>query len=314
MFGSGHGTGPYKPNRPVLTRKTGHHSQPNGLETLGPVAGRQARTHTEHEPRMQPTLKAIQMAAVAAASTIDPSEVDRFSAMAATWWDPNGPAAPLHAMNPTRLGFIRDRAIDALGGDRMSAAPLAGRTVLDVGCGGGLLSEPLARMGAAVTGIDASVPAIDVARDHAVRSGLSIHYRACPIEALAADGAQFDIVCALEIVEHVADQRAFCQALAAVLNPGGLLVMSTLNRTARSFAIAILGAEYVMRLLPRGTHQWRQFVRPRELAGSLRGAGLVLERTAGMVFDPAAWAWRLDPTDLGVNYILAARKPVESPS
>lgn len=249
------------------------------------------------------------MAASAATSTVDPAEIDRFSEMAATWWDPQGSARPLHAMNPTRLAFIRDRALAAFGGDADSAAPLAGHTVLDAGCGGGLLSEPLARMGGRVTGIDASAPAIEVASGHAERSGLSITYRAEPVETLAREGRQYDLVCALEIVEHVADRAAFCHALAAVLRPGGLLVMSTLNRTARSFAVAIVGAEYVVRLLPRGTHNWRQFVRPRELAADLRDAGLTLDRTAGMVFDLPSRSWRLDRRDLGINYILSARKP-----
>lgn len=249
------------------------------------------------------------MAASAAASTVDPAEIDRFSGMAATWWDPHGAARPLHAMNPTRLAFIRDRAVSAFGGDADSAAALAGHAVLDVGCGGGLLSEPLARMGGRVTGIDASAPAIAVARGHAERSGLSIAYRAEPVETLAEEGQRFDLVCALEVVEHVADRAAFCRALAAVLRPGGLLVMSTLNRTARSFALAIVGAEYILRLLPRGTHTWRHFVRPRELAADLRAAGLALDRTAGMVFDLSSCSWRLDPRDLGINYILSARKP-----
>jgi 2-polyprenyl-6-hydroxyphenyl methylase/3-demethylubiquinone-9 3-methyltransferase len=242
------------------------------------------------------------------AATIDSAEIARFESMAADWWDPDGKFRPLHRMNPLRIGYIRDRICARLGRDPLAPKPLSGLRILDIGCGGGLLSEPMARLGATVTGVDAGAEAIGVARTHAAESGLAIDYRCSSAEDLAASGARFDAVLALEIVEHVADVDAFCQALATLLRPGGTLVMSTLNRTRRSWAVAILGAEHLLRIIPRGTHEWRKFLKPHELAAALRRAGLEVGDIAGMVPDPRG-GWRLAPHHLAVNYILTAAKP-----
>lgn len=243
------------------------------------------------------------------AATIDSAEIARFESMAADWWDPDGKFRPLHRMNPLRIGYIRDRICARLGRDPLAPKPLSGLAILDIGCGGGLLSEPMARLGARVTGVDAGTEAIGVARAHAAESGLDIDYRCSSAEELAASGARFDAVLALEIVEHVADVEAFCGALAALLRPGGTLVMSTLNRTRRSWAVAILGAEHLLRIIPRGTHEWRKFLKPHELAAALRRAGLEVGDVAGMVPDPRGGGWRLAPHRLAVNYILTAAKP-----
>ena len=241
------------------------------------------------------------------AATIDSAEIARFEAMAADWWDPDGKFRPLHRMNPLRIGYIRDRICARLGRDPLAPKPLAGLSILDIGCGGGLLSEPMARLGARVTGVDAGAEAVGVARAHAAESGLDIDYRCSSAEDLAAGGLRFDAVLALEIVEHVADVDAFCAALAALLQPGGTLVMSTLNRTRLSWAVAILGAEHLLRIIPRGTHEWRKFLKPHELAAALRRAGLQVADIAGMVPDPGS-GWRLAPHRLAVNYILTAVK------
>jgi 2-polyprenyl-6-hydroxyphenyl methylase/3-demethylubiquinone-9 3-methyltransferase len=243
------------------------------------------------------------------AATIDSAEIARFESMAADWWDPDGKFRPLHRMNPLRIGYIRDRICARLGRDPLAPKPLSGLRILDIGCGGGLLSEPMARLGATVTGVDAGTEAIGVARAHAAESGLAIDYRCSSAEDLAASGVRFDAVLALEIVEHVADVDAFCQALATLLRPGGTLVMSTLNRTRRSWAVAILGAEHLLRIIPRGTHEWRKFLKPHELAAALRRAGLEVGDIAGMVPDPRGGGWRLAPHHLAVNYILTAAKP-----
>jgi 2-polyprenyl-6-hydroxyphenyl methylase/3-demethylubiquinone-9 3-methyltransferase len=243
------------------------------------------------------------------AATIDSAEIARFESMAADWWDPDGKFRPLHRMNPLRIGYIRDRICARLGRDPLAPKPLSGLRILDIGCGGGLLSEPMARLGATVTGVDAGAEAIGVARTHAAESGLAIDYRCSSAEDLAASGVRFDAVLALEIVEHVADVDAFCQALATLLRPGGTLVMSTLNRTRRSWAVAILGAEHLLRIIPRGTHEWRKFLKPHELAAALRRAGLEVGDIAGMVPDPRGGGWRLAPHHLAVNYILTAAKP-----
>jgi 2-polyprenyl-6-hydroxyphenyl methylase/3-demethylubiquinone-9 3-methyltransferase len=243
------------------------------------------------------------------AATVDSAEIARFESMAADWWDPDGKFRPLHRMNPLRIGYIRDRICARLGRDPLAPKPLASLGILDIGCGGGLLSEPMARLGATVTGVDAGAEAIGVARAHAAESGLAIDYRCSSAEDLAASGARFDAVLALEIVEHVADVDAFCQALATLLRPCGTLVMSTLNRTRRSWAVAILGAEHLLRIIPRGTHEWRKFLKPHELAAALRRAGLEVGDIAGMVPDPRGGGWRLAPHHLAVNYILTAAKP-----
>ncbi|MCX7339890.1 MAG: bifunctional 2-polyprenyl-6-hydroxyphenol methylase/3-demethylubiquinol 3-O-methyltransferase UbiG [Hyphomicrobiales bacterium] len=240
-------------------------------------------------------------------STVDAAEIGRFDALADRWWDANGPMKPLHSMNPVRLGFIREQVISHFGLDRRIIAPLAGLAVADVGCGGGLLSEPLARMGGTVTGLDPATQNIAVAKAHAVRMELDIRYLPTTIEDIVADGERFDVVTALEVVEHVADVPAFLGALSSALKPGGLLVMSTLNRTLRSYAAAIIGAEYIMRWLPKGTHDWNKFIRPVELERGLNEAGLQVLETRGMVPDPFRIGWRL-ADDTAVNYILAAAR------
>lgn len=242
-------------------------------------------------------------------SSIDPAEVAKFQAMAREWWDPNGQAKPLHMLNPTRLDYVVTQIAAEFGIDRRQSKPFAGLRILDIGCGGGLMSEPMARLGATVTGADAAEENIAVARLHAEEQGLVIDYRAETAEALAAAGAQFDVVMALEIVEHVADPAAFIRTCHDLLRPGGLLIMSTLNRTPRSFAVAIIGAEWVMRWLPRGTHDWARFITPDELAQMMDGAGMKPVDRAGMVFNPLAWRWSLSSRDLSVNYLLAAVRP-----
>ncbi|MEZ5667515.1 MAG: bifunctional 2-polyprenyl-6-hydroxyphenol methylase/3-demethylubiquinol 3-O-methyltransferase UbiG [Alphaproteobacteria bacterium] len=241
--------------------------------------------------------------------TIDPAEIAKFAAMAGDWWDPDGAYRPLHRQNAARLGFIRDGLCRHFGRDPLSLSSLAGLAVADVGCGGGLVAEPLARLGAAVVGVDATEANIAAARHHADGQGLAIDYRCTTAEALAEAGARFDAVVALEIVEHVADVAAFLAACAALVGPGGVVVLSTMNRTARAFAMAIVGAEYVLRWLPRGTHDWRRFVKPSELARQLRASGLALTDLTGLVLDPLQGGWRLDPRDVAVNYMALAVKP-----
>lgn len=244
-----------------------------------------------------------------AASSIDPAEVAKFEAMAAEWWDLNGKFRPLHLMNPVRLDHVLDQIATEFARDRRGLRPLKGLRVLDIGCGGGLMSEPLARLGAQVTGADAAEGNIAVAQVHAQAQGLKIDYRATTAEALMAQGEQFDVVMALEIVEHVADPAAFVATCAGLARPGGLVIASTLNRTARSFGAAILGAEWVMRWLPRGTHDWRRFLTPDELAAMMAAAGLVVVDRAGMVFDPLRWSFALSREDLSVNYLMTAQRP-----
>jgi 2-polyprenyl-6-hydroxyphenyl methylase/3-demethylubiquinone-9 3-methyltransferase len=242
------------------------------------------------------------------ASSVDPGEIGRFDALAATWWDPNGPMKPLHGMNPTRLAFIRQQAMAHFGRDEADIAALEGLSVADVGCGGGLLAEPLARMGGRVAGFDPATRNIEVARAHAAAMELDIDYRAIPIEDAVAAGERFDLVTALEVVEHVADVPSFLGSLAAALKPGGLLVMSTLNRTLRAHAAAIIGAEYLLRWLPVGTHDWEKFVTPDELSRGLGKAGLDVIERKGMTPDLLRGGWRLS-RDMAVNYIVSASKP-----
>ncbi len=243
------------------------------------------------------------------ARTVDDAEVAKFEAMAAQWWDPRGDAAPLHRLNPCRLDYIADEIAVRAGRNRGDAAPFAGLDLLDVGCGGGLVAEPMARLGARVTGLDASAASVGVAQAHAAQGGLAIDYRAGTVEALAARGEAFDVVLALEIVEHLPEIPPFMAALADVVRPGGLVILSTINRTPQSFAKAIVGAEYLLRWLPRGTHDWRRFVTPDELAGLATQAGLEARERTGMVFSPLTGQWRLSADDLSVNYLLSARKP-----
>ena len=230
-------------------------------------------------------------------------EVARFDALAEDWWNPEGPMAPLHKINPIRIGWLIEtlaRRFRAQG-----PAPLEGRTILDVGCGAGLLSEPLSRLGAVVTGLDPAPSAIAAARAHAEATGAELTYRAGTVEDLAAEGAKFDAVLAMEVVEHVEDVAGFVATAASLVAPGGVLCLSTLNRTPKSFALAIVGAEYLLRWLPKGTHHWEQFVTPLELTGALRRSGFVVTTRRGLVFDPLRRDWRLS-NDMSVNYFLAA--------
>jgi len=243
------------------------------------------------------------------ADTIDREEIERFSALAETWWDPKGSMAPLHKLNPARLQFLRDALAAHFGRDSRSLTPFEGLRVLDIGCGGGLVAEPLARLGCAVTAIDAAEANIAVARAHAATSGLAIDYRKAAAEDLAAAGERFDAVLALEVVEHVADVDAFLAAAAALIRPGGIFLGSTLNRTPKSYLMAIVGVEYVLRWLPRGTHRWDRFLRPSEFAAGLRRQGLQLEQLRGLVYDVFRDGWRIAEGDLDVNYLLVARKP-----
>jgi 2-polyprenyl-6-hydroxyphenyl methylase/3-demethylubiquinone-9 3-methyltransferase len=243
----------------------------------------------------------------ATAASIDPEEVARFSAMAEEWWDPAGKFRPLHQLNPARLQFIRDRLAGHFGREPLGPNPLSGLRLLDIGCGGGLVSEPLARLGAAVVGVDASEKNVNIARAHAEQGGLEIDYRDGAAEDLAAAGERFDAVLALEVIEHVADIGSFVGACAQLTRPGGALVFSTLNRTPQSFLFGIVGAEYVLRWLPRGTHQWNRFVRPSELAAALRPHALTVTALEGLTYQPLAERWRLS-RDLSVNYLAFATK------
>jgi 2-polyprenyl-6-hydroxyphenyl methylase / 3-demethylubiquinone-9 3-methyltransferase len=240
-------------------------------------------------------------------STIDRAEIEKFSAMAESWWDPSGKFRPLHRLNPVRVGFIRDRVASRLGRDPNAPAPLAGVTLLDIGCGGGLITEPMTRLGATVTGIDASEPNIGIARAHAERSGLKVAYLSCAAEDLVKSGQRFDVVLALEVIEHVADIDAFLGACENLMKPDGVLILATLNRTLKSFAFAIVGAEYVLRWLPRGTHDWSRFVRPAELARALRRRGLAIGELVGVGYNPLRDNFALS-RDLGVNFMLLAAK------
>jgi 2-polyprenyl-6-hydroxyphenyl methylase/3-demethylubiquinone-9 3-methyltransferase len=241
-------------------------------------------------------------------STVDAGEIERFSRIAAEWWDPNGKFAPLHRLNPVRVGYIRDRAAAHWQRDALNGTPLAGLSVLDIGCGGGLLSEPMARMGARVTGLDAAEKNIYVAQLHAEGQGLAIDYRSGSAEALAADGAAYDIVLALEVVEHVADVDLFLSSIGRLTKPGGLVFLSTLNRTAKAWALAIAGAEYVLRWLPRGTHDWKKFLKPSEVTRGLDAGGVDVQEIVGVVYSPLSRKWSLNAGDLDVNYMLFGRK------
>ncbi len=246
------------------------------------------------------------------AASIDVEEVAKFAAMAEAWWDPTGKFRPLHRFNPVRLTYIRDRLCARFDRDPKDERPLRGLKLLDVGCGGGLLSEPLARLGAEVTGLDAAAQNIKVAALHAKESGLEIDYRHGSVEQLAEGPARFDAVLNMEVVEHVADVGGFLAASAALVKPGGLMIVATLNRTPKAFLLAIVGAEYLLRWLPRGTHDWRRFVRPSEVAAALRGTGLEIEEITGVAYNPLTDSWRLAPRDLDVNYMLMAVRPAEA--
>lgn len=245
----------------------------------------------------------------ATAQTVDTAEVAKFAALAESWWDTEGPFRPLHRLNPVRLRCIRDRVAAHFGRDPLAQKPLKGLRFLDIGCGGGLLDEPLTRLGAAVVGIDATEENIRVASLHAARNGLTIDYRHTTAEALYATGDRFDVVLNMEVVEHVADVSAFLTASGGLLREGGIMIAATLNRTLKSYALAIVGAEYILRWLPHGTHDWQRFVRPSELAAGLRAAGLTVQDFTGVVYNPLSGKWSLDERDIDVNYIAVAVKP-----
>ena len=242
-------------------------------------------------------------------TTIDPGEIAKFEAMAAEWWDPNGKFKPLHMLNPCRLSYIRDQIAAEFDRDIAADSPFSGLRILDIGCGGGLLSEPMARLGADVVGADAAAGNIPVAQIHAEQGGLKIDYRHCTAEELVAQGERFDVVLNMEVVEHVADPQAYTNACQDLLNPGGLMICSTLNRNPKSYMMAIIGAEHVMRWLPKGTHDWTKFITPDELYGLIETAGLTPVDRKGFVFNPITWTWSLSDRDLSVNYVTASVKP-----
>ena len=243
-----------------------------------------------------------------AASTVDPAEVAKFEAMAAEWWSPNGKFKPLHMLNPCRLDYITSQIASEFDRDLTTNLPFKGLRILDIGCGGGLLSEPMARLGADVVGADPATRNIPVAQMHAEQSGLTIDYRLTTAEDLALAGERFDVVLNMEVVEHVPDPQSFLTACQTLLKSGGLMICSTLNRNAKSFGMAIIGAEWVMRWLPKGTHDWRKFITPDELADFITKAGLDPVDRKGMVFNPVAWSWSLSSRDLSVNYVTTSVK------
>jgi len=240
-------------------------------------------------------------------ASVDPREVERFARMAARWWDPRGPMAPLHKLNPVRLAYIRDETAEHFKRDASKLGCLKGLRILDIGCGAGLLTEPLARLGAEMTGIDPAEENIAAARAHAVDSGVTVDYRDTTAEELAANGEQFDAVLAMEVVEHVNDVPSFVATCASMVKPGGLFFAATLNRTLKSFALAIVGAEYVLRWLPRGTHQWNKFVTPEELESAIEDAGLDVIGERGVIYNPLADRWQLS-SDMDVNYMLVGAR------
>ena len=249
----------------------------------------------------------------AGTSSIDPAEVERFSRIAAEWWDPKGKFAPLHRFNPVRLGFIREQALARFGRDPQARQPFEGLRLLDIGCGGGLLSEPMRRLGFSVTGVDASERNIATAAAHAAEQGLMIDYRASTAEQLLAAGeGPFDVILNMEVIEHVADPGAYLRSCASLLAPGGLMVVATLNRTLKALALAKLGAEYVLRWLPAGTHDWRKFLKPEELRGFLAGEPVEITGPFGVVFDPLSGRWKRS-ADVDVNYMMTVTRGAPTP-
>jgi 2-polyprenyl-6-hydroxyphenyl methylase / 3-demethylubiquinone-9 3-methyltransferase len=244
----------------------------------------------------------------AAGPSIDPADVQRFSAQAAEWWDARGPFAPLHRFNPARLTFVRDRVAERFGRDVRGREPFAGLSLLDVGCGGGLIAEPMRRMGFEVTAIDASAENIGTARVHAAQMGLDIGYRAATVEQLEAGGAgPFDVVLTLEVIEHVADPEAFVRTCARLVKPGGMMIVATLNRTLKSLALGKVAAEYVLRWVPAGTHDWRQFLKPDEIRLMLSEEPVAVSGPYGLVYDPIADRWS-ESDDAGINYMMVATR------
>jgi 2-polyprenyl-6-hydroxyphenyl methylase/3-demethylubiquinone-9 3-methyltransferase len=241
------------------------------------------------------------------APSVDPSEVEKFSRMAAEWWDPTGKFAPLHKFNPVRLKFIRETVTAHVRRDAKSLRPFERLSLLDIGCGGGLLSEPMSKMGFKVTGVDPSEKNIGTARAHAAQSGAVVEYRVADAETLAQEGQSFDVVLNMEVVEHVADLRGYLESTAALVKPGGLMFVATLTRTLKALALAKVAAEYILRWLPPGTHDWDKFVAPAELRAMLEDSGLKVLKTQGIAFDPLGWDWRLS-NDTDVNYMVVAER------
>lgn len=242
-------------------------------------------------------------------TTVDPAEVAKFEAMAAEWWDPKGKFKPLHMLNPCRLDYIVQQIAAEYDRDLTGPTPFSGLRILDIGCGGGLLSEPMARLGATVVGADAAERNIPVAQVHAEQSGLTIDYRHTTAEALSDAGEQFDAILNMEVVEHVANPQSYIDACQRLLKPGGIMICSTLNRNPKSYMMAIVGAEHIMRWLPKGTHEWQKFITPDELYKLLETAGLKPVDRKGFVFNPIAWTWSISHKDLSVNYVTASVKP-----
>jgi 2-polyprenyl-6-hydroxyphenyl methylase/3-demethylubiquinone-9 3-methyltransferase len=254
---------------------------------------------TWHKPLMKPVM--------AASVSLDPAEVAKFSALAEEWWNPEGKFAPLHKFNPVRLALLRDSCASHFSREPRTVRPFQGLELLDIGCGGGLLSEPMARLGFAVTGIDPSAENIAIARAHAATGRLPVEYACTTAESLSDTRQVFDVVLNMEIIEHVADARAFVRTCSKLVRPGGLIFTATLNKTLKSFALAKIGAEYILRWLPPGTHDWNRFIEPRTLCRMLEESGLNPLKTQGVVFDPLAWDWRLS-NDVDVNYIVVASR------
>lgn len=244
-----------------------------------------------------------------AQTTVDDSEIAKFEAMAAEWWDLNGKFKPLHMLNPCRLDYITSQIAGEFDRDLKSPEPFKGLRILDIGCGGGLLAEPMARLGAEVVGADAAAGNIPVARIHAEQSGLEIDYRHTTAEDMAAAGEKFDVVLNMEVVEHVASPIDYLRACHDLLKPGGLHICSTINRNPKSYVMAIVGAEHIMRWLPKGTHEWSKFITPDELFDLMRQAGLEPVDRKGFVFNPISWNWKLSDRDLSVNYVTASLRP-----
>lgn len=242
-------------------------------------------------------------------NTVDPGEIAKFEAMAADWWDPTGKFKPLHMLNPCRLDYITQQIAAEFDRDLGDKLPFAGLRLLDIGCGGGLLAEPMARLGADVVGADAAERNIPVAQIHAEQSGLKIDYRHTTAEAMAEAGEQFDVVLNMEVVEHVADPQGYLTACQQLLKPGGLMICSTLNRNSKSFVMGIIGAEYVMRWLPKGTHEWSKFITPDELFALIEKSGLTPVDRKGFKFNPLGFTWSMSDRDLSVNYVTASTKP-----
>ena len=247
------------------------------------------------------------MGKISTASSINEKEIAKFSALADEWWNERGKFKPLHRLNPVRIAYIRDKVCAHFGPSPDRSRPLKGLTILDVGCGGGLLSEPLARLGAKVTGIDAGQTNIEIAKKHAIREKLEIEYIACSAEDLAEKKREYDVVLSMEVVEHVASVETFINACANLVKPGGVMFTATLNRTPKSFLYAILGAEYILRWLPRGTHDWNKFLQPAEIERHMRKSDLLLKEIQGVNYRPGKGSWILS-SDISVNYMMLAEK------